>query len=48
MSSMYESEARDDFNRARKSAFFSQLFGLFAPEKQELPRIRRFAIPAMA
>tara|TARA_B100000614_G_scaffold257005_1_gene276565 strand:- start:509 stop:1405 length:897 start_codon:yes stop_codon:yes gene_type:complete len=33
---MYESEARDDFNRARKSAFFSQLFGLFAPEKQEL------------
>ncbi len=36
MSNLYESEVRDDFNRARKSAFFSQLFGLFSTEKQEL------------
>ncbi|MFW5693766.1 MAG: transcriptional regulator [Alkalispirochaeta sp.] len=36
MSNLYETEARDDFNRARKNAFFSQLFSLFSPEKQEL------------
>ena len=36
MSSVYESEARDDFNKARKSAFFSQLFNIFSREKQEL------------
>ncbi|MEX2445388.1 MAG: transcriptional regulator [Alkalispirochaeta sp.] len=36
MSNLFESEARDDFNRARKNAFFSQLFSLFAPERQEL------------
>ncbi len=36
MSNLFETEARDDFNRARKSAFFSQLFNLFARDKQEL------------
>lgn len=36
MGNMYETEAREDFNRARKSAFFTQLFSLFSPEKQEL------------
>lgn len=36
MSSHYESEARDDFNRARKNAFFTQLFALFSPGKHEL------------
>lgn len=36
MKELIESEARDDFNRARKGAFFSQIFGLFSSSKQEL------------
>ncbi len=36
MNEFIESTARDDFNRARKSAFFGSLFQLFAPEKREL------------
>lgn len=36
MSNLIDSTVRDDFNRARKQAFFTQLFKLFAPEKREL------------
>lgn len=36
MRELIESEARDDFNRARKSAFFGQIFGLFSSSKHEL------------
>jgi len=36
MKELIESEAREDFNRARKGAFFSQIFGLFSSSKQEL------------
>jgi hypothetical protein len=36
MSNIYEAEAQDDFNRARKAAFFDSLFNLFSPEKKEL------------
>lgn len=36
MRAVYEAEARDDFNRARKGAFFSELFNLFSPNREEL------------
>ena len=36
MRELIESEARDDFNRARKSAFFDQIFHLFSSSKHEL------------
>jgi hypothetical protein len=36
MNDILQSEAREDFNRARKSAFFTQIFNLFSPSKQEL------------
>ena len=36
MSIINESIARDDFNRARKGAFFSELFGLFGQTREEL------------
>ena len=36
MHSMYEAEARGDFNRARTNAFFSELFGLFSSNREEL------------
>jgi hypothetical protein len=36
MSNIYEAEAQDDFNRARKAAFFDSLFHLFSPEKKDL------------
>jgi hypothetical protein len=36
MKELLESEARDDFNRARKTAFFSEILGLFSASKQEL------------
>lgn len=36
MNSLIESTAREDFNRARKHAFFTQLFKAFTPEKREL------------
>lgn len=36
MKEILESEARDDFNRARKTAFFSEIFGLFSTSKREL------------
>lgn len=36
MGNMYESEARDDFNRARKNAFFSEIVQLFNRDRQDL------------
>ena len=36
MNDLIQAEARDDFNRARKQAFFSQVFGLFSTERREL------------
>ena len=36
MRELIESEAREDFNRARKHAFFRKVLNLFSPEKQEL------------
>lgn len=36
MKQFLESEARDDFNRARKHAFFSEIFSIFAPDRREL------------
>jgi len=36
MKDLIESTAREDFNKARKQAFFTQLFKAFSPEKREL------------
>lgn len=36
MKEIIESEARNDFNRARKNAFFSEIFSLFASSRHEL------------
>ncbi len=36
MKGILESEARDDFNKARAGAFFSELFHLFTPARQHL------------
>ncbi len=36
MREFVEAEARDDFNRARKGAFFSELFSLFSSSREEL------------
>lgn len=36
MHNFYETIAREDFNRARKSALFSELFGLFRYDREEL------------
>jgi len=48
MKQFLEAEARDDFNRARKQAFFGEVFGLFAPDRQELlslQEVREFLRP---
>ncbi|MFA7565558.1 MAG: transcriptional regulator [Alkalispirochaeta sp.] len=36
MKTFLESEARDDFNRARTGAFFSEIFNLFSSDRKEL------------
>lgn len=36
MNDLIQAEARDDFNRARKQAFFGQVFSLFSAERREL------------
>jgi hypothetical protein len=36
MKEFLETEARDDFNRARAGAFFSEIFNLFSPSRREL------------
>lgn len=36
MGNMYETEARDDFNRARKNAFFSEIVRLFSRDREDL------------
>ncbi|MFW5644089.1 MAG: transcriptional regulator, partial [Alkalispirochaeta sp.] len=36
MKELLGAEARDDFNRARKNAFFSEVFNLFSESKREL------------